>query len=65
MGIIKAQLAAKTTGRSTFKISISASIAKDANNGNKRKVVAVLLVNSVIKDVKRVNKKMTSSISYC
>ena len=54
---MNAQLAAKTTGRRTFKIAISASIANEANNGNKRKVVAVLLVNSVNKDVKRVKKK--------
>ena len=47
MGIIKAQLAAKTNGKVSFSISISLLIAKRLRIGKRRNVVAVLLVNSV------------------
>ena len=51
MGIIKAQLAAKTNGKVSFSISISLLIAKRLRIGKRRNVVAVLLVNSVKIDV--------------
>ena len=51
MGIIKAQLAAKTNGKVSLSISISLFIAKRLRIGRRRNVVAVLLVNSVKSDV--------------
>ena len=49
--IIKAQLAAKTNGKVSFNISTSLFIANKLRIGNRRNVVAVLLVNSVKKEV--------------
>ena len=63
IGIIKAQLAAKTIGKSNLITLISEAMAKAANKGNKRNVVAVLLVNSVIIDVKKVRSKIIIKIS--
>ena len=58
---MNAQLAAKTTGKIIFTISKSAFTAKVPNNGKSKKVVAVLLVNSVKKQVRKVkNKKYTT-----
>ena len=60
-GSIKAQLAAKTTGKITVTTFISEFIAKVPSNGKSKKVVAVLLVNSVNKDVKKVRMKIIKS----
>ena len=51
MGIIKAQLAAKTNGNVIVNTSKLLLIANILNIGKRRKVVAVLLVNSVKKEV--------------
>ena len=62
IGIIKAQLAAKTIGKTMIIIFIFKSMAKAANIGKRRKVVAVLLVNSVIIEVNKVNSNIKKII---
>ena len=57
IGIIKAQLAANTNGNVMSNISILLLIANALRIGKNKKVVAVLLVNSVIKDVRNAIKK--------
>ena len=63
IGIMKAQLAAKTTGKIIFTISKPESMAKVPSKGNNKKVVAVLLVNSVKKDVRNVKNNIIKIIS--
>ena len=62
MGIIKAQLAAKTNGNVIVNTSKLLLIANILNIGNKRNVVAVLLVNSVIKEVIKAINMITKNI---
>ena len=57
IGIINAQLAARTIG-SVKVILMFASIAKEAKIGKNKKVVAVLLVNSVMIDVNNVKQNI-------
>ena len=63
IGIIKAQLAAKTTGKIIFTTSNPVSMAKVPSKGRSKKVVAVLLVNSVKKHVKNVKNNIIKKIS--
>ena len=56
IGIINAQLAAKTIGRIICIKGKLLLIEKEASMGNNKNVVAVLLVNSVSIDVKNVKK---------
>ena len=56
---MNAQLAAKTKGIVICKIFTSLLIANKLKSGNKRKVVAVLLVNSVNKEVTRAINNIT------
>ena len=65
IGIIKAQLAAKIIGKVIFIIEKSLLIANAANIGRRRKVVAVLLINSVSIEVKKVRKRIIINKSYC
>ena len=62
IGIIKAQLAAKTIG-SVKRIMFIFISAKHAKIGRNKKVVAVLLVNSVINEVKSETTKIITKIS--
>ena len=62
IGIIKAQLAANTNGNVMSNISILLLIANALRIGKNKKVVAVLLVNSVIKDVRNAIKKIIKKI---
>ena len=60
IGIINAQLAAKTTGRAKLKISKLFDDAKDITMGKNKSVVAVLLVISVKNEI---NKAIDNIIS--
>ena len=60
---MNAQLAAKTTGKIILTISNPASIAKVLSKGKSKKVVAVLLVNSVKMKVKNVKNNIIKNIS--
>ena len=58
IGIMNAQLAVNTTGsvsKITFKLFMEAN---DATMGRKRRVVAVLLVTSVKKEIKKAIKRI-------
>ena len=59
IGIIKAQLAVKTTGRVSKIISRLFKEAKVATIGRKSKVVAVLLVTSVKNEIRAAIKSIT------
>jgi len=54
IGIINAQLAARIIGKINCTEEKSLLMANEANIGSNKKVVAVLLVNSVSIDVKKV-----------
>ena len=58
IGIMNAQLAAKTTGKIILTISRPASIANVPSKGKSKKVVAVLLVNSVKIEVNKVKNNI-------
>ena len=63
IGIMNAQLAAKTTGKIILTISRPASIANVPSKGKSKKVVAVLLVNSVKIEVNKVKNNIIKNIS--
>ena len=60
---MNAQLAAKTIGSVIRIIFILVSSANDAKIGRNKKVVAVLLVNSVINEVKSETTKIMTQTS--
>ena len=63
IGIIYAQLAANMIGIVICTTFIFDSTANDANNGKNKNVVAVLLVNSVIIEVKNVKARIKTITS--
>ena len=61
MGNIKAQLLAMVTGMSKYKSGISKPIAIPATTGAKTATRATLLINSVIKSIKRIKRETVSN----